>query len=188
MNVTLSKLPRRKPQPPLPSIWGSPPTLSRSTPPRHAVARTPPARPPPPARRPTITGLGQPLVVSKPAPGGALAAARAAMGPLLPVEQYCRYWELDSSSTPSPPQPSMMVLIRNHIQRQSANLPENQRSHHRFQTDRLRLCCSAVPLSIPLLTFGEATLSVSSYPSYFAVLRVLQQPPIVFCCIRYSPI
>jgi hypothetical protein len=25
------------------------------------------------------------------------------MGALLPVEQYYRYWELDSSSTPSPP-------------------------------------------------------------------------------------
>ena len=60
--------------------------------------------------------LGQSLAVSKPAPGGALAAARAAMGALLPVEQYYRYWELDSSSKPSPPQPSMMVLIRSHIQ------------------------------------------------------------------------
>src|SRR5215207_8896927 len=139
------------------------PRRSPPTNPRCSVARTPPARPAPPARRPTITRPGQPLVVSKPAPGGALAAAGAAMETPLPVEQYCRYWELDSSSTSSPPQPSMMVLILSHIQRQSANLPENQRGHHRFQTDRLSLSCSAVPLSIPLLTFGEATVSVSSY-------------------------
>src|SRR5215213_232050 len=85
----------------------------------------PPARPAPQAKRPTIKRPGQPLVVSKPEPGGALAAARAAMGTLLPVEPYYRYWELDSSSTPTPPQPSMMVLIRSYIQSQSANLPEN---------------------------------------------------------------
>ena len=78
-----------------------------------------------------------------------LAALPAAMGALLPVEQYYRYWELDSSSTPSPPQPTMMGLIRSRIQRQIANLPENQGSHHRLQTDRLRSGCSAVLLSIP---------------------------------------
>src|SRR5215213_4005314 len=97
-SVTLSTPPRQKPQPPEPLAWGSPPTGRRCS-----VARRPPARPAPPARRPTITRLGQPLVVSKPAPGGALAAARAAMGAPLPVEQYYRYWELDSSSKPSPP-------------------------------------------------------------------------------------
>src|SRR5215204_1674313 len=111
--VTLSTPPRRKPQPQQP--FAGPPRGSPPTNPRCSVARRPPARPAPPARRPTITRPGQPLVVSKPAPGCALAAAIAALGALLPVGQYCRYWELDSSSTSSPPQPSMMALIRSHI-------------------------------------------------------------------------
>src|SRR3712207_3155323 len=86
-SVTLSTPPRRKPQPPQPSAWGTHST-GQSCP----VARTPPARPPPRARRPTTPRLGQPLVVSKPAPaGGALVAAHAAaMGALVAVEQYYR--------------------------------------------------------------------------------------------------
>src|SRR5918998_940974 len=127
-SATLSTPPRRKPQPPEPLAWGSPPTGQRCS-----VARRPPARPAQPARRQTKPRLVQPLIVSKPAPGGALAAARAAMGALLPVEPCYRYWGLDSSSRPSPPQPSMMVLFRSRVQSHSANCPENQRSHHRFQ-------------------------------------------------------
>src|SRR5215203_3040141 len=54
-------------------------------------------------------------------------------GTLLPVEPYYRYWGLDSSSRPSPPQPSMMVLFRRRMQSHIANCPANHRSHHRFQ-------------------------------------------------------
>src|SRR5215204_338857 len=121
--VTLSTPPRRKPRPPQP--FAGPPHGNPPTYPRCSVARTPPARPAPPAKRPTITRPGQPLVVSKPEPGGALAAAGAAMGTLLPVEQYYRYWELDSSSTPTPPQPSMMVLIRSYIHNAKARIVQS---------------------------------------------------------------
>jgi hypothetical protein len=51
-----------------------------------------------------------------------LAAKRAAMGALLAFEQYCRYWEFDSSSTSSPPQPSMMVRFQSPIQNSEARI------------------------------------------------------------------